>query len=205
MTRNEIYWNIYFFIIIIFLLTILAYEPMNYHRGCGTWQVTAKMAQPFIFFSRNLTNTRYRLCNFPTKLLWACIFFTNQYIINSNVKQKKFHGENIHLMLWHYQYSADISEAFCVYCHHMYAKFRTLVSSTLVWWCIVSYTRADARFAPSQWRPLQSNAVSHWLGTNIESIKWTGSALVQLRVCRMFGTSWYWIRSRRTKKKPQWI
>ena len=31
-------------------------------------------------------------------------------------------------------------------------------------------TRADSRFAPSQWETaLQSNAVSHWLGTNLES------------------------------------
>ena len=30
--------------------------------------------------------------------------------------------------------------------------------------------RADARFAPSQWETtLQSNAVSHWLGANLES------------------------------------
>ena len=30
---------------------------------------------------------------------------------------------------------------------------------------------ADSRSAPSQWEtPLQSNAVSHWLGTNLESI-----------------------------------
>ena len=29
---------------------------------------------------------------------------------------------------------------------------------------------ADSRFAPSQWETsLQSNAVSHWLGTNLES------------------------------------
>ena len=30
--------------------------------------------------------------------------------------------------------------------------------------------RADSMFEPSQWgTPLQSNAVSHWLGTNLES------------------------------------
>ena len=30
--------------------------------------------------------------------------------------------------------------------------------------------RADSRFAPSQWEPLlQSNAISHWLGTKLES------------------------------------
>ena len=32
------------------------------------------------------------------------------------------------------------------------------------------HARADSRFAPSQWETsLQSNAVSHWLGTNLES------------------------------------
>ena len=30
--------------------------------------------------------------------------------------------------------------------------------------------RADSKFAPSQWETsLQSNALSHWLGTNLES------------------------------------
>ena len=33
--------------------------------------------------------------------------------------------------------------------------------------------RAGSRFAPSQWEtPLQSNAVSHWLGANLESALW---------------------------------
>ena len=41
-------------------------------------------------------------------------------------------------------------------------------------WMIVAGMRwncmADSRFAPSQWETsLQSNAVSHWLGTNLES------------------------------------
>ena len=34
----------------------------------------------------------------------------------------------------------------------------------------VSYFKADSRFVPSQWETsLQSNAVSHWLGANLES------------------------------------
>ena len=33
-----------------------------------------------------------------------------------------------------------------------------------------TYDRADSRFVPSQWETsLQSNAISHWLGANIES------------------------------------
>ena len=31
------------------------------------------------------------------------------------------------------------------------------------------YYRADYRLAPRQWETLQSNTISHWLGTNIES------------------------------------
>ena len=35
-------------------------------------------------------------------------------------------------------------------------------------WRVIN--RADSRFAPSQWETLlQSNTVSHWLGTNLES------------------------------------
>ena len=34
----------------------------------------------------------------------------------------------------------------------------------------MNYIRTDPRFAPSQWEtPLQNNAVSHWLGANLES------------------------------------
>ena len=37
-------------------------------------------------------------------------------------------------------------------------------------------TRADSRFEPSQWEtPLQSNAVSHWLGANLKSAMTTVS------------------------------
>ena len=38
------------------------------------------------------------------------------------------------------------------------------------WTFLYSINRADSRLAPSQWdTSLQSNAVSHWLGTNLES------------------------------------
>ena len=37
-------------------------------------------------------------------------------------------------------------------------------------WIKQSIYRADSRFAPSQWQTsLQSNAVCHWLGSNLES------------------------------------
>ena len=39
--------------------------------------------------------------------------------------------------------------------------------------CGVLWCRADSRLAPSQWETsLQSNAVSHWLGANLESALW---------------------------------
>ena len=41
-------------------------------------------------------------------------------------------------------------------------------------WC-----RADSRFTSSQWEtPLQSNAVSHWLGANLESALWWLSDII---------------------------
>ena len=46
-----------------------------------------------------------------------------------------------------------------------------LVSICTTLW---SYTRADSRIAPSQWETsLQSNAISHWLGANLESALYT--------------------------------
>ena len=37
-------------------------------------------------------------------------------------------------------------------------------------WCMFRYYRANSRFASSQWdTTLQSNAVSHWLGTSLKS------------------------------------
>ena len=38
--------------------------------------------------------------------------------------------------------------------------------------------RAESRLAPSQWETLQNNAVSHWLGTNLESALYKGFALL---------------------------
>ena len=42
---------------------------------------------------------------------------------------------------------------------------RYFISPQLLWYNLLHfYDRADSRFAPSQW----SNAVSHWLGANLE-------------------------------------
>ena len=38
---------------LIYLLPILAYEFIKYQRGCDTWQVTAKIAQPCIFLTKS--------------------------------------------------------------------------------------------------------------------------------------------------------
>ena len=45
-----------------------------------------------------------------------------------------------------------------------------VIKFRMVQWPNQYYPRADSRFAPSLWEtPLQSNAVSHWLGANLES------------------------------------
>ena len=56
-------------------------------------------------------------------------------------------------------------------------RFITLLWQNLKWYNIIGPVltidlnhRVDSRFAPSQWEmSLQSNTVSHWLGTNLES------------------------------------
>ena len=47
-----------------------------------------------------------------------------------------------------------------------------------------SYRSDDSRFAPSQWETsLQSNAVSHWLGANLESYRrWQQAFLYGIRI-----------------------
>ena len=54
---------------------------------------------------------------------------------------------------------------------------RCSVCVLILYVCIWSgqcHTRADSRLAPSQWETsLQSNAVSHWLGANLESAQHT--------------------------------
>ena len=53
--------------------------------------------------------------------------------------------------------------------HEMLARFTWTWNVLLKITCLLQ-CRADSRFAPSQWETsLQSNAVSHWLGTNPES------------------------------------
>ena len=49
-------------------------------------------------------------------------------------------------------------------------------------WCLMwPRNRADSRFAPGQWETsLQSNAVSHWLGANLESA--------------LYKSYWWWVK-----------
>ena len=55
---------------------------------------------------------------------------------------------------------------FC--CGLVSANFNLQGDSTGV---VENHIRADSRLAPSQWETaLQSNAISHWLGANLESV-----------------------------------
>ena len=64
---------------------------------------------------------------------------------------------------------------------------------------ILLSSRADSRLAPSQWETsLQSNAVSHWLGTSLESVLFLSSLLNQCNSCEdrtivIVSSFWYWI------------
>ena len=62
-------------------------------------------------------------------------------------------------------------------------------SSTRLYWIMFlwqvgkAYSRVDSRLAPSQWQTsLQSNAVSHWLGANLESALYLIFSLVIIQV-----------------------
>ena len=53
---------------------------------------------------------------------------------------------------------------------HLVMRFGGLVWLQAFVWFILGKCRADSKLAPSQWETsLQSNAVSHWLGANLES------------------------------------
>ena len=52
----------------------------------------------------------------------------------------------------------------------LFHGFRAFKISYLCIYSLCSFTKADSRFSPSQRKTsLQSNAVSHWLGANLES------------------------------------
>ena len=64
-----------------------------------------------------------------------------------------------------------------------------LYSNTRLW----NVHRADFRFALSQWETsLQSNAVSHWLGANIESALTQYNPENMLNVCFVFQLFWWY-------------
>ena len=79
--------------------------------------------------------------------------------------------------------------------------------------------RADSRFAPSQWETsLQSNAVSHWLGTNLESalilpedeprITFESTAIIMLKInwCWASWEIWnvHWTSNSQVQNSRQW-
>ena len=69
--------------------------------------------------------------------------------------QRASNTENISLS-WHY-YELDMT-----------AVWSFKLNCPELWW---APCRADSRLVPSQWETsLQSNAVSHWLGANLESV-----------------------------------
>ena len=62
---------------------------------------------------------------------------------------------------------------------------------------VTTQNRTDSRLAPSQWEMLlQSNAVSHWLGTNLESALqnhcWNKPAPGQRNVCQYMCRNLCW-------------
>ena len=75
------YIKILFYFIKLFLtylLPILANELIKYQRGCDTWQVTAKIAQPCIFL------TKFHEC-----MVNCAIFsrnFSKHYMLDHNVR-----------------------------------------------------------------------------------------------------------------------
>ena len=76
------------------------------------------------------------------------------------------------LLKWNNQsYQGIIRNIFLTICGNHTPKINVIPGwglGALVW------SRADSRFVPSQWETvLQSNAVSHWLGANIESALWS--------------------------------
>ena len=68
---------------------------------------------------------------------------------------------------WNYFYGALSIKSSLLILKMGTHRFHLLVSYQIFKWAAV--TRADSRLASSQWETLQSNAVSHWLGANLES------------------------------------
>ena len=86
-------------------------------------------------------------------------------------------GANVHLCICHRMYVHNHTYT-CIYTHISDTFYFGMSSgrSLFLKQCMLSglysiiYVRADSRFAPNQWETsLQSNAVSHWLGANLES------------------------------------
>ena len=75
-------------------------------------------------------------------------------------------------------YFENLGEILFIVCHNgipipgstQFAKPNSVVIEEVARWFLVSSIRADSRLATSQWdTSLQSNAVSQWLGANLES------------------------------------
>ena len=70
------------------------------------------------------------------------------------------------------------------------SQWETSLQSNAVSHWLGANLESDSRLAPSQWeRSLQSNATSHWLGTNLESACLNISYIQHQQWCRML-THW---------------
>ena len=119
--------------------------------------------------NRHLTNVQYILV-LSNHLKNIFIFFISKLVLceshgythwyrNRNVQVKRTHPNVLknYGIYPAYKHDKDYTD---IYSKYLHASFCSAV--------IIS--RADSRFAPSQWETsLQCNTISHWLGANLES------------------------------------
>ena len=100
--------------------------------------------------SKSETTLQY---NVVPHWLWACTKWSLYYVEN-----KPASNRNKTWVVW-------LIEDLCVRSRHQ-GQGEVITPH-------IYCNRADSRLAPSQWEtPLQCNAVSHWLGANLESALW---------------------------------
>ena len=101
--------------------------------------------------------------------------------------QSDDHGPQRSFFHWHWKV---ILWQICPHCPHWQHQglscgqhlVQTVSTKFPLWQSICLWYRADSRLAPSQWETsLQSNAVSHWLGANLESaLRYTAPVCISL-------------------------
>ena len=91
--------------------------------------------------------------------------------------------------IWTYQFHKDFAAKKICICK-AFASRNTCIF-LMAYLSSVHCNRADSRLAPSPWETsLQSNAVSHWLGTNLESalLQYSSSATGHVALAVITGT-----------------